>query len=162
MGASYDIQRWGSAPQDETWADEGSGFASIELPNLPGIRVGLGICMDINPYQFKGAGAPFCFSCLVDIQGLANERSLFISTAAGHDMAAPFEDYEFANFHKQVRNAESKALVSPPLKHVRVTNRAGLRVTRCAGGISAHPVRLGVVQLSPRRPTARQADRAGR
>jgi len=52
---------------DKTWADEGSSFSCIELPNLPGVKVGLGICMDINPYEFK----------------------------------APFDAYEFANFHKQ-------------------------------------------------------------
>lgn len=47
---------------DETWADEGSGFASIELPNLPGIRVGLGICMDINPYKFEASFTDYEFA----------------------------------------------------------------------------------------------------
>ncbi|KAI8138512.1 N-terminal asparagine amidohydrolase-like protein [Fennellomyces sp. T-0311] len=40
--------------QDEVWAAEGPGFVSIEMEGLG--KVGFGICMDINPYQFK---APF-------------------------------------------------------------------------------------------------------
>lgn len=36
---------------DELWAREGPGFRTIDIPELG--RVGLGICMDINPYKFK-------------------------------------------------------------------------------------------------------------
>ncbi|KAI9489758.1 carbon-nitrogen hydrolase [Zychaea mexicana] len=39
---------------DERWAAEGPGFVSMTIEGLG--RVGFGICMDINPYQFK---APF-------------------------------------------------------------------------------------------------------
>jgi protein N-terminal amidase len=39
---------------DENWAMEGSGFKSIPVPSLG--TIGFGICMDINPKQFK---APF-------------------------------------------------------------------------------------------------------
>ena len=40
---------------DETWADEGPGFECITIQNHSGqdVKVGNGICMDINPYQFK-------------------------------------------------------------------------------------------------------------
>jgi protein N-terminal amidase len=42
---------------DKTWADEGSGFQSISM-TIRGkvLKAGLGICMDINPYEFT---APF-------------------------------------------------------------------------------------------------------
>ncbi|ORZ14116.1 carbon-nitrogen hydrolase [Absidia repens] len=36
---------------DENWASEGPGFETIDIPELG--KVGLAICMDINPYQFK-------------------------------------------------------------------------------------------------------------
>lgn len=39
---------------DETWAREGPGFTRCDLPGLG--RCALGICMDLNPKQFK---APF-------------------------------------------------------------------------------------------------------
>lgn len=35
---------------DENWAEEGPGFVSMDVK---GNQVGLGICMDINPKQFK-------------------------------------------------------------------------------------------------------------
>ncbi|KAG2216081.1 hypothetical protein INT45_005839, partial [Circinella minor] len=35
---------------DEHWAKEGPGFISLSYNE---INIGLGICMDINPYQFK-------------------------------------------------------------------------------------------------------------
>ncbi|OMJ65907.1 hypothetical protein SteCoe_37439 [Stentor coeruleus] len=39
---------------DKTWAEEGDGFkcADIEIRGRR-LKVGLGICMDINPYEFK-------------------------------------------------------------------------------------------------------------
>ncbi|KAI8583925.1 hypothetical protein K450DRAFT_220623 [Umbelopsis ramanniana AG] len=36
---------------DEAWAQEGPGFKSMYIEGLG--QVGLGICMDLNPYQFK-------------------------------------------------------------------------------------------------------------
>jgi len=36
---------------DESWAEEGPGFKSINVPGLG--KIGFGICMDLNPYQFK-------------------------------------------------------------------------------------------------------------
>ncbi|KAI8922257.1 N-terminal amidase Nta1 [Powellomyces hirtus] len=39
---------------DEQWASEGSGFATVNIETLG--KVGTGICMDLNPCQFK---APF-------------------------------------------------------------------------------------------------------
>ncbi|KAI8062505.1 carbon-nitrogen hydrolase [Gongronella butleri] len=36
---------------DENWAQEGRGFDTVDLEDLG--KVGFGICMDINPYQFK-------------------------------------------------------------------------------------------------------------
>ncbi|CAG8539362.1 6266_t:CDS:2 [Diversispora eburnea] len=50
---------------DEIWANEGPEFKVINVDSLG--KVGFGICMDLNPYQFK----------------------------------APFDAYEFANFHLQ-------------------------------------------------------------
>ena len=42
---------------DKTWAEEGQGFEvmDLQLPREPDrvIKVGNGICMDINPYDFK-------------------------------------------------------------------------------------------------------------
>eukprot|EP01007_Sphenomonas_quadrangularis_P000272 NODE_1111_length_997_cov_167.838608_g921_i0.p1 GENE.NODE_1111_length_997_cov_167.838608_g921_i0~~NODE_1111_length_997_cov_167.838608_g921_i0.p1 ORF type:complete len:287 (-),score=56.73 NODE_1111_length_997_cov_167.838608_g921_i0:137-976(-) len=40
---------------DKTWSQEGTEFKSLQIDSL-GCRLGLGICMDINPYEFK---APF-------------------------------------------------------------------------------------------------------
>ena len=40
---------------DETWAVEGPGFTSVYDQAIDA-KVGLGICMDLSPYQFK---APF-------------------------------------------------------------------------------------------------------
>ncbi|KAJ3290825.1 hypothetical protein HK104_006505 [Borealophlyctis nickersoniae] len=39
---------------DERWASEGSGFLSVDVGGLG--KVGIGICMDLNPYRFT---APF-------------------------------------------------------------------------------------------------------
>jgi len=48
---------------DTTWADEGPCFVGgLELPNLPGVKIGLGICMDINPYEFKAPYSAFEFA----------------------------------------------------------------------------------------------------
>lgn len=41
---------------DKTWATEGAGFSVVELPPPLSLRCALGICMDINPYEFE---APF-------------------------------------------------------------------------------------------------------
>ncbi|ORZ00419.1 carbon-nitrogen hydrolase [Syncephalastrum racemosum] len=38
---------------DEQWAREGPGFRTIDVPELG--KVGLGICMDINPYKFEAS-----------------------------------------------------------------------------------------------------------
>ncbi|KAI9239214.1 MAG: carbon-nitrogen hydrolase [Podila humilis] len=45
---------------DENWAEEGPGFKSITVDGLG--KVGFGICMDVNPYQFKAPFAAFEFS----------------------------------------------------------------------------------------------------
>lgn len=39
---------------DKTWADEGDGFKCVDI-QIRGrtLKVGLGICMDINPYEFQ-------------------------------------------------------------------------------------------------------------
>ena len=39
---------------DKVWASEGDGFKSFILKNLAGVpfTAGIGICMDINPYEF--------------------------------------------------------------------------------------------------------------
>ncbi len=42
---------------DETWADEGPSFEAMSLTiRKREVKVGFGICMDINPYKFE---APF-------------------------------------------------------------------------------------------------------
>jgi protein N-terminal amidase len=41
---------------DETWAAEGKGFHPVADDIVPGVRVAVAVCMDINPRQFK---APF-------------------------------------------------------------------------------------------------------
>mmetsp|Transcript_21969 Transcript_21969/g.43185 ORF Transcript_21969/g.43185 Transcript_21969/m.43185 type:complete len:363 (+) Transcript_21969:121-1209(+) len=49
---------------DKSWASEGNGFLSTHCdwlgPN--GTKVGLGICMDINPWEFKSAWSEFEFA----------------------------------------------------------------------------------------------------
>ncbi|KAF9092169.1 Carbon-nitrogen hydrolase [Mortierella sp. GBA35] len=45
---------------DENWAEEGPSFESIPVAGLG--QVGFGICMDVNPYQFKTAFTDFEFS----------------------------------------------------------------------------------------------------
>ncbi|GES96651.1 carbon-nitrogen hydrolase [Rhizophagus clarus] len=45
---------------DESWAEEGPGFRSINVPNLG--KIGFGICMDINPYQFKASFREYEFA----------------------------------------------------------------------------------------------------
>mmetsp|Transcript_19058 Transcript_19058/g.32032 ORF Transcript_19058/g.32032 Transcript_19058/m.32032 type:complete len:308 (+) Transcript_19058:304-1227(+) len=48
---------------DKTWADEGRCFSGdLELPNVPGVKVGLGICMDINPYEFTAPSTAYEFA----------------------------------------------------------------------------------------------------
>jgi len=36
---------------DKTWCDEGPGFISLDIQSLG--KVGIGICMDINPWEYK-------------------------------------------------------------------------------------------------------------
>eukprot|EP00026_Physarum_polycephalum_P013757 Phypoly_transcript_14196.p1 GENE.Phypoly_transcript_14196~~Phypoly_transcript_14196.p1 ORF type:complete len:220 (+),score=26.22 Phypoly_transcript_14196:268-927(+) len=38
---------------DHNWAVEGSGFVTLTIPQWNNKKIGLGICMDINPYEFK-------------------------------------------------------------------------------------------------------------
>ncbi|KAG0241919.1 Carbon-nitrogen hydrolase [Actinomortierella wolfii] len=45
---------------DENWAEEGPGFTSIPVEGLG--QVGFGICMDVNPYQFKADFTDFEFA----------------------------------------------------------------------------------------------------
>ncbi|KAG0368433.1 Carbon-nitrogen hydrolase [Gamsiella multidivaricata] len=45
---------------DENWAEEGAGFRSMPVPGLG--QVGFGICMDVNPYQFKASFLDYEFS----------------------------------------------------------------------------------------------------
>ncbi|KAF9969595.1 Carbon-nitrogen hydrolase [Actinomortierella ambigua] len=45
---------------DESWAEEGPGFTSKPFPGLG--QVGFGICMDVNPYQFKADFNDFEFA----------------------------------------------------------------------------------------------------
>ncbi|CAI2170141.1 16897_t:CDS:10, partial [Funneliformis geosporum] len=45
---------------DENWAEEGPGFKSINVPNLG--KIGFGICMDLNPYQFKASFTKYEFA----------------------------------------------------------------------------------------------------
>jgi len=39
---------------DHNWAEEGSGFISLDIPEW-NKKVGFGICMDINPYEYKNS-----------------------------------------------------------------------------------------------------------
>ncbi|KAL9936416.1 hypothetical protein V8E36_004484 [Tilletia maclaganii] len=55
---------------DKVWADEGVGFQYVDLPDLG--RLCVGICMDLNPYEFKAEFtdfelASFCVEHEVDI-----------------------------------------------------------------------------------------------
>ncbi|KAG0002251.1 Carbon-nitrogen hydrolase [Entomortierella chlamydospora] len=45
---------------DENWAEEGPAFMSTPVETLG--QVGFGICMDVNPYQFKAPFTDFEFS----------------------------------------------------------------------------------------------------
>ncbi|KAF9121149.1 Carbon-nitrogen hydrolase [Mortierella sp. GBA39] len=45
---------------DENWAEEGPSFESMPVEGLG--QVGFGICMDVNPYQFKTSFSDFEFS----------------------------------------------------------------------------------------------------
>ncbi|KAF9961407.1 Carbon-nitrogen hydrolase [Modicella reniformis] len=45
---------------DENWAEEGPAFKSIAVEELG--QVGFGICMDVNPYQFKAPFTDFEFA----------------------------------------------------------------------------------------------------
>ncbi|OAQ23863.1 carbon-nitrogen hydrolase, partial [Linnemannia elongata AG-77] len=45
---------------DENWAEEGPSFESMPVEGLG--QVGFGICMDVNPYQFKTPFSDFEFS----------------------------------------------------------------------------------------------------
>lgn len=47
---------------DKVWASEGEGFKAITLPHLGNLKVGLGICMDINPYEFRANFGAFEFA----------------------------------------------------------------------------------------------------
>jgi len=37
---------------DHIWAKEGAGFITVDIPQW-NKRIGLGICMDVNPYEFQ-------------------------------------------------------------------------------------------------------------
>ncbi|KAG0284922.1 Carbon-nitrogen hydrolase [Linnemannia gamsii] len=45
---------------DENWAEEGPSFESVPVEGLG--QVGFGICMDVNPYQFKAPFSDFEFA----------------------------------------------------------------------------------------------------
>ncbi|CAE7447742.1 nta1 [Symbiodinium necroappetens] len=48
---------------DKTWAEPGDGFKSVEtVEGLPVSPVGFGICMDINPADFKAPAEKFEFA----------------------------------------------------------------------------------------------------
>jgi len=57
---------------DKTWASEGPGFETVDL-KLPRsdkvIKIGHGICMDINPWEFKAEYEAFEFSTFHRDQG---------------------------------------------------------------------------------------------
>lgn len=59
-GLLYSYRKKHLFTTDETWAEEGTGFGHFETTRLSKtnqlIRIALGICMDLNPYQFT---APF-------------------------------------------------------------------------------------------------------
>ncbi len=55
------LSRYGSAA-DKTWAEAGSGFQSLRPSWLGGLRIGLGICMDINPREFEAPWGAFEFA----------------------------------------------------------------------------------------------------
>ncbi|KAK0533601.1 hypothetical protein OC842_002931 [Tilletia horrida] len=89
---------------DKTWAQEGPGFQYVDLPDIG--RLCVGICMDLNPYDFEapfGAFelATFCANNGVDIlalptawllsppedsEGAAQEESLKSNTTAAPSM----------------------------------------------------------------------------
>mmetsp|Transcript_8859 Transcript_8859/g.14381 ORF Transcript_8859/g.14381 Transcript_8859/m.14381 type:complete len:282 (+) Transcript_8859:305-1150(+) len=46
---------------DKTWASPGAGFVSLELDWIDA-KIGLGICMDINPFDFTAPFSAFEFS----------------------------------------------------------------------------------------------------
>ena len=61
---------------DEIWASEGSGFSCFNLK--PDLKVGLAICMDLNPYKFQ---APFEKFELGNYLKSENARGLICSMA---------------------------------------------------------------------------------
>ena len=66
---------------DETWADEGPGFdtMTLKLPrNEKSIKIGHGICMDINPYKFE---APFTAYEFANYQNKENVQLILFSSA---------------------------------------------------------------------------------
>lgn len=69
---------------DETWACEGSGFFASDMQigaprsNHTPLRVTAGICMDINPYQFKAPWTAYEFANHVL---KSNARLVVLSTA---------------------------------------------------------------------------------
>eukprot|EP01137_Pigoraptor_chileana_P034361 Opistho-2@26793 len=71
---------------DERWADEGSGFVTTTLPRIG--TVGLGICMDLNPYQFKAAFEDYEFANFHRKSG----TRLILFSAAWLDDATDSED----------------------------------------------------------------------
>ncbi|GKZ51441.1 carbon-nitrogen hydrolase [Aspergillus brasiliensis] len=46
--------------QDQCWADEGNGFFAGKIGSLG--QVAIGICMDLNPYQFRASWNEFEFA----------------------------------------------------------------------------------------------------
>lgn len=61
---------------DESWAQEGSGFSSLSVQGLG--RVGVGICMDVNPCRFE---APFEAFEFAHFQAKENSELLILSMA---------------------------------------------------------------------------------
>ncbi|KAL1916150.1 uncharacterized protein VTP21DRAFT_6154 [Calcarisporiella thermophila] len=52
---------------DERWASEGPGFRSVDVKELG--RVGIGICMDLNPYKFQAPFHAFEFARFHRVKG---------------------------------------------------------------------------------------------
>ncbi|KAF9355315.1 Carbon-nitrogen hydrolase [Mortierella sp. AD094] len=88
---------------DENWAEEGPAFMSIPIEPLG--QVGFGICMDVNPYQFKTPFNDFEFSNF----HLNKETNLMLCSMAW-------------NKGDEVEKAERKLKVQKPKNDSKQTN----------------------------------------
>ncbi len=111
---------------DQTWACSGESFKSIYIPELG--QVGFGICMDINPKEFKAPFNDFEFANF----HLKHKSTLILCSMAWLDGEETIIDrikYWVTRFYPFIMNIEAETVVA-------IANRCGKEKTTTFAGCS--------------------------